>query len=54
MITTQNLKKGFGIAFDWFGGKVEFSLNELNNFIADEFVKKIYVNINGERITRVK
>ena len=53
-ITIENLAQGYGIAYDWFGGKVKFILEELSQMIADFNVKKIYANLDGKTIRREK
>ena len=53
-ITVENLEKGYGVAFDWFGGKVQFPLNELPEMILSFGVKKIYANFDEKTIRRAK
>jgi hypothetical protein len=52
--TTENLKKGTGVAFDWFGGKTIFSVEELEEMKSDDNIRKIYFNFDDSAIRRVK
>ena len=52
--STENLKKGHGVAIDWFGGKVEFPAEELDAMKTNDTVRKIYFNFDGTGIRRVK
>ena len=52
--STENLKKGYGVAIDWFGGKIEFPTEVLEIMKADDSVRKIYFNFDGTGIRRVK
>ena len=53
-INTENLKAGFGVAYDWFGGKTFFSAKDYFLMIDDDSVRKIYFNVDGKSIRRVK
>lgn len=53
-LDTKNLKAGFGVAFDWFGGKTIFSAKDYFLMLDDESVRKIYFNMDGASIRRVK
>lgn len=52
--TTENLKKGTGVAFDWFGGKVIITSDELDKMKTDDSIRKIYFNFDNKNIKRVK
>lgn len=52
--TTENLKKGTGVAFTWFGEKIIFSVGELEEMKSDDNIRKIYFNFDGSAIRRVK
>lgn len=52
--TTENLKEGMGVAFDWFGGKVIFTSDKLEEMKADNAIRKIYFNFDNTKIKRVK
>ena len=52
--TTENLKEGMGVAFDWFGGKVIFASDKLEEMKTDNAIRKIYFNFDNTKIKRVK
>lgn len=52
--TTENLKQGTGVAFDWFGGKTIITADELEEMKADDGIRKIYFNFDNSKIKRVK
>ena len=52
--TTENLKEGMGVAFDWFGGKVIFTSDKLEETKTDDAIRKIYFNFDNTKIKRVK
>ena len=51
---TENLEEGMGVAFDWFGGKVIFTSDKLEEMKADNTIRKIYFNFDNTKIKRVK
>lgn len=52
--TTENLKEGMGVAFDWFGGKFIFTSNKLEEMKTNNAIRKIYFNFDNTKIKRVK
>lgn len=52
--TTENLKIGTGVAFDWFGGKTIVTFDNLPTALDDDAIRKIYFNFDGSAIRRVK
>lgn len=54
LYNTENLEEGMGVAFDWFGGKVIFTSDKLEEMKADNTIRKIYFNFDNTKIKRVK
>lgn len=52
--TTENLKEGMGVAFNWFGGKVIFTSDKLEEMKTNDAIRKIYFNFDNTKIKRVK
>ena len=43
-----------GVAFNWFGGKVIFTSDKLEEMKTDDAIRKIYFNFDNTKIKRVK
>ena len=52
--TTENLKEGMGVAFNWFGGKAIFTSDKLEEMKTNDAIRKIYFNFDNTKIKRVK
>lgn len=52
--TVKNLKEGMGVAFNWFGSKVIFTSDKLEEMKTNDAIRKIYFNFDNTKIKRVK